>query len=756
MRILMVSSAPSARCGIANYALQQAAVLRSQGHEVHWASVDGGAEGVEHAFNLERREDDYLQLAAAARRYDRVLLHYQPALYGVNPAPGYDPERMARRNALLEKVLSANPALEVVAHEVPAALLREGEADERVWTSERAKWRAAPRVWFHTQREVELVLAELPELAARVERRIHHQDMVKRRDCSQAQARMELGVPAGARVFLCIGFIQETKGFDRAVQAFAAVPDPDARLYVVGSTREDLPHHRAHLATLQRLATADPRVQVVCRYVDDVAFDTWLIAADVVVLPYREIFSSSVAARAKLFGRRVVAADIGGLVEQLEAGDEPFEGELQLEQAMIRAAAGAPPSPPSGPAEVKGLRLAFVMPWYGDQIPGGAEAAARSTLKRLAEAGAKIEVLTTCIQDYFADWTVNARPRGVSVESGIRVRRFPVEKRAAEEFARVNMKAKLQQPLTAEEQRTFEEEMIRCPELPRWIAAHRADHDFFIFIPYMFATSVQGSAACPGQAIHIPCLHDEGYLDLPQYGRMLREARGVLFNSESERDLAVARFGLSKERHAVPGLGVAADWAGDGAAFRARNGLRDYLLFVGRRDSDKRLPELMSHFRRYRNERAPDLQMVLMGPDPFTADPGDGDSVRDFGFASERDKRDALAGSLALAQPSVLESFSFVMMESWIASRPVLVSADSQVTRGHCAAGGGGLWFRGYAQFAACLDRLRRDRALANALGRAGRRHVLAHYDWPVVIEHYGRAMRAWLEPAGAAYQRAG
>jgi glycosyltransferase involved in cell wall biosynthesis len=385
------------------------------------------------------------------------------------------------------------------------------------------------------------------------------------------------------------------------------------------------------------------------------------------------------------------------------------------------------------------------MPWYGDDIPGGAEAAGRSTLKRLAAAGAKVEVLTTCIDNFYADWGTNGRPEGLRVESGIPVRRFPVERRDSDAFARVNLKVRRREPTTAEERRTFEEEMIRCPELPRYVAAHRADHDLFLFVPYMFATTVAGSRACPGQAIHMPCLHDEGYLDLPHYGQMLRDARGVIFNSASERHLAVSRFALPPESYAVTGLGMAADWSGDGAAFHGRHGLRDYLLFVGRRDSDKRLPELLGHFRRYRNERAPDLQLVLMGPDPYSPDPADGDSVRDLGFASERDKRDALAGSLALVQPSVLESFSFVVMESWIAGRPVIVSADSPVTRGHCEESGGGLWFRTYPELAACLDRFRQDPQLASALGRAGRRHVLERYDWPAVIARYGEVFHRWL-----------
>ena len=46
MKILIVSSAPTAHCGIARYAAQQATVMRQEGHTVDWASCDGGTEGV--------------------------------------------------------------------------------------------------------------------------------------------------------------------------------------------------------------------------------------------------------------------------------------------------------------------------------------------------------------------------------------------------------------------------------------------------------------------------------------------------------------------------------------------------------------------------------------------------------------------------------------------------------------------------------------------------------------------------------------
>ena len=47
------------------------------------------------------------------------------------------------------------------------------------------------------------------------------------------------------------------------------------------------------------------------------------------------------------------------------------------------------------------MKVAFVTPWYGADIPGGMESETRRTAAHLLEAGYKVEVLTTCIHNFF-------------------------------------------------------------------------------------------------------------------------------------------------------------------------------------------------------------------------------------------------------------------------------------------------------------------------------------------------------------------
>jgi len=85
--------------------------------------------------------------------------------------------------------------------------------------------------------------------------------------------------------------------------------------------------------------------------------------------------------------------------------------------------------------------------------------------------------------------------------------------------------------------------------------------------------------------------------------------------------------------------------------------------------------------------------------------------------------------------PSAYESLSVVVLEAWAMGRPVLVNSACRVLEGQCVRSGGGLFYRGYSEFAAALRRLSGDERLRAALGAAGKAYVRREYDWDVVEE---------------------
>ena len=138
-------------------------------------------------------------------------------------------------------------------------------------------------------------------------------------------------------------------------------------------------------------------------------------------------------------------------------------------------------------------RIAIVVPWYGDNISGGAEMESRELAWHLQSAGTDVEILTTCVKDFSSDWYADYFRPGVYDESGVSVRRFAVRKRNRKAFDAINLKLMQGRHITESEEKVFMDEMVNSPQLYDYIRENSGNYDFFLFIPYMFGTSFFGS-----------------------------------------------------------------------------------------------------------------------------------------------------------------------------------------------------------------------------------------------------------------------
>ena len=129
----------------------------------------------------------------------------------------------------------------------------------------------------------------------------------------RAAARAELGLEPDARVFLFVGAIRGYKGVDDLIAAFRALPDPAARLVVAGKPRDDAADH------LQKDAAADARITVMAKRVPKAQLGGLLNAADVVVLPFRDVLTSGSVILAMGFGRAIIVPRLGCLPETIPA-----------------------------------------------------------------------------------------------------------------------------------------------------------------------------------------------------------------------------------------------------------------------------------------------------------------------------------------------------------------------------------------------------------------------------------------------------
>ena len=125
----------------------------------------------------------------------------------------------------------------------------------------------------------------------------------------RGDARRRLGLPEGP-LLLFLGLVRRYKGVDLLLDAApAVVRETGASIAVVGEVFPDA-------RDLAKRALSSPvrdRILWKDAYVPEDELAMWLAACDAVVLPYRAISGSGIAARALAAERPMVAAAVGGL-----------------------------------------------------------------------------------------------------------------------------------------------------------------------------------------------------------------------------------------------------------------------------------------------------------------------------------------------------------------------------------------------------------------------------------------------------------
>lgn len=384
------------------------------------------------------------------------------------------------------------------------------------------------------------------------------------------------------------------------------------------------------------------------------------------------------------------------------------------------------------------MRLAFVTPWYGDKIPGGAEAETRGIVKHLIGSEAEVEILTTCAECFASDWNKNYHKPGVTIESGVTIRRFKVRKRDSEAFDRVNYKLMRKMPLTEDDGQIFVDEMINSDDLYAYIDEHRDEYDLFIYIPYMFGTTYNGIKICPEKSVLIPCLHDESYIYITPFKELFPKLSGMIFLSNPEKDLAEKVYDLKGVNDKTLGAGVNTEFETDAKRFRNKFGISDrFILYAGRKDAGKGVDTLLQYFAEYRSRQDSELKLVLIGGGKIKIPRSIKGEVIDLGFVEPQDKYDAYAAAELLCQPSPHESFSIVIMESWLARKPVIVSGHCEVTKDFSKISNAGLWFDNYFEFEGALNYILEHDSIANEMGENGRKYVTDNFAWDVITQKY-------------------
>ena len=394
-------------------------------------------------------------------------------------------------------------------------------------------------------------------------------------------------------------------------------------------------------------------------------------------------------------------------------------------------------------------RYGFVVPRYERGLAGGAETLAAQLAEHLAARGDQVEIITTCARDN-RTWQ-NELPAGQEQIGRLTIRRFSVDDRDLERWVPYQLRLHDGMQLALDEQLEWMQHSVNSAGLYDYIAAQSDNFDLLFFAPYLFGTTFWGSLIAPERSVLIPCLHDESYAYTEVLASMFRQVRGALFNAAAEGELARRLYGDIAGGEVGMGFNPHTPEYVSGLEPLLDRG-HPYVLYVGRKETGKNVQKLIDDFIAAKELRIlPDqVDLVIAGGGSYS-DLGrpealERDDVIDIGYLSEDDKARLIRHSTVLCQPSTNESFSIVLMEAWLLGTTVLVSSDCPVTREHVVASGGGLYYRGAAEFGATVRALVEDARLRQQLAEAGDAYVRLRYSWPAVLARFDFVVEKLLQ----------
>ena len=275
-----------------------------------------------------------------------------------------------------------------------------------------------------------------------------------------------------------------------------------------------------------------------------------------------------------------------------------------------------------------------------------------------------------------------------------------------------------------------------------WLEHNHGRFDCLVCFTYLYWPTwsvIQRFAGRVAIVLH-PTVHDEPPLRLSIFDEIFHAPDAFALSAPEEGDLIRRRFGVEPIGDVV-GIGVDVRDATP-ERFRERYPVGDeaYLLYAGRIDEGKGAGQLLEFFVEYKNRhRSDSLKLVMLG-DALIRIPLRDDIVA-TGFVDYDVRDSAIAGALALVQPSFFESFSMILTEAFALGRPALVQGRCAVLRGHADRSGAAIPYAGFAEFECALEMLRADEGLVDAMGAAGRAYVERNYTWDVVLDRYERLL---------------
>lgn len=381
-------------------------------------------------------------------------------------------------------------------------------------------------------------------------------------------------------------------------------------------------------------------------------------------------------------------------------------------------------------------KIAIINQRYGLEVNGGSELYSRQIAERLCSKY-DVEVLTTCCLDYVT-WS-NYYTEGVEEINGVKVRRFPTDhERIPKKFSALDAEMHQNPNVTMEQSNRWIDEMgPYCPKLIQYITEYQEEYDIFIVVTYLYYTAVRSLAVIGHKAIFIPTAHQEPYIHFNIYKEVFQSPKAYVFLTEEEKELVYTKFNVEEKSYDIMGVGVDVPENIDTKTFKKKFSLDNYIIYVGRIDQGKDCPKMFDYFIEYKKRNPSNLKLVLMGK-AVMAIPEHQDIVS-LGFVTEEDKFNGIKGAELLILPSKFESLSISVLEAMSLSIPVVVNGRCDVLKGHCIKSNGGLYYKNYFEFEACLNYLFSHKDIYEKMCLNAKKYVENYFDWDIIMNKFDK-----------------
>jgi glycosyltransferase involved in cell wall biosynthesis len=268
-----------------------------------------------------------------ARRIDRILRMYvRLVYYAARSSPRIfhilwnNKFQYFDRTALMLFYKLMGKRIVLTAHNVNAG---KRDANDSIFNrfTLKIQYKLADHIFVHTNQMKRELLKEfgISDSAATVIR-FGINNSVPNTDINAAQAKQIFGLKKEEKTILFFGAIRPYKGIEYLLEAFEGIQGnkEDYRLIIAGEPKKG---SEKYLEKIQQLMDQSQRADKIIKrlaFIPDNETEFYFKAADVLVLPYTEIFQSGVLLLSYSFGLPVIAADVGSFSEDIISGKLGF------------------------------------------------------------------------------------------------------------------------------------------------------------------------------------------------------------------------------------------------------------------------------------------------------------------------------------------------------------------------------------------------------------------------------------------------